>query len=574
MADAKGDGAGGIVAAFGEHDGGHSFVTLCDAVESEKIHEVVPQEDIHGTVEALRNGTAQVAVVPLMNSITQTDSATLAALASGEVKILGRVRRSTNHVLVGIKDYINAVDVKFQGSYGHEREGASSQISLDVEPGPKALARFVLLLRKVFASKSVYDQTRGKLTGSDFRHDIQVEHTANPVRVLLRYYRDRETGVVWDGLEGLPTRPLGGQSAGPAPGPQVGQGGTIQFPTLGQQQAPVRPLDANFFSAAMVAEGLLTSAQKVCGLLPGQKRNRLCSQRLSEINATLRELQTDSDAPRDLPNNVTTFLVVAAKSHKGGVVWEDGRERRETVMTPLQDDLARLTEAGKKLDPNDPKTPDLKAKYAAQIKAIQAEIDGVKDLAFGPSKAECSWRATFLLKLSAEGDWDRALKAFKDKAEVWFPECKLKFDQAPDRLTHNGKPVLLVSAFASGIAAEGMAKTQAEKIEKRLNEHAEKVKKGETGRLMMPVFSDKKPDDFTFEPKILGVYPAWAVSGVHRTWAAEPEAGKDVKKADKKPLSLAGIALFMAFWFMIIFFFTLLSTSYGQAWIGRMWNLL
>ena len=56
--------------------------------------------------EAVAAGQATYAVVPLYNSITQWDGATLKALASGGFEIFAQLCMPTSYVLVAHKDYM------------------------------------------------------------------------------------------------------------------------------------------------------------------------------------------------------------------------------------------------------------------------------------------------------------------------------------------------------------------------------------------------------------------------------------------------------------------------------------
>jgi hypothetical protein len=562
MADEKAEGAKstGLVAVFGENDGGQAFVALCDTIQPGSIHEVIPQEDVWSTSEAIRNNHAQIAMVPLSNSITQSEAATLAALASGDVKILARVRKQTNHVLVALRDHVIEVDRNFHGSYGSHRGGASSALpqqtppapeantdsgaapgaatETDVQtlaepkpqiwlsgdgvvapdPGPQALSRFVLLLKKVFSSTTVYEQTRGKLTGSDFRHDIQLEHTSNPVRVLLRYFKERTTQMVWNKLEGSQGGPARGYSApgGYAPtGMPLGGNAPILMP---QPQPRPEPIDIDFFGAALVAEGLIDRAHALCLIGPDGPEKQQCSQRLSEVYETLCELKINSRAPRDLPNNETIFLLIGPKNEKLNIDWN-------------------------------------------------AE----------PKSAPRAWRATFLIKPKNEADWIIALRAFEEKVKNRFPEMKLRFDQAPDRLSHGGKTVLLISArieSSTGETSDALGKAAAQRLGAMLKQHEETLRMSEAGRAAS-WFSSVLDDHHKFEAKLLGVYPAWVINRETGKWLAEPAAGMAPEKKTESTVSAGGtwaIILFVLFWVVLIFTIAVTSTPFGKAWATRMWS--
>jgi hypothetical protein len=589
-----------FVVAFGESDGGHSFVTLSDAIDAEHIKSVQPQDDVWGAIDSLRNGSAQIAVIPFSNKITSAEAATVAGLASGDLKILGQIQRRTNHVLVGLKHNINRVDqAAREAGYSdammsHTSDGAKHPFTVS-EPTTEAVKQFVFLLHVVHSSKTVFDQTRGKLTGSDFRSAIRVEHTSNPMRVLLRDHRDRKTQAIVDAIErkNAPPRPMV-----PAGTPQaMGQGGTAPISLYQQEQRHEKPIAEDFFSAALVAEGLLESANRVCQVGPGLKANKLCSQRLSEITEHLYELQTDAEAPLDLPNNVTTFLVVQAANAKLGegvkkkFPWESGATRlagqRAEIEEAIKDCQFRIKrlEAGiadTKATLNDEATTPLKgAELKEQIERLEAKVsaenkelsvlrdklNGLDGRVHGPSSAKASLRAAFLLAVDgADADWSKAFKRFETKMDEKFKGLKLKFDQSPELANHLGKQVLLVSARIDGADASKAGQIEGE-ISRFFKKQKEYDSKAASGLAWLADQASGQPKKF--EPKLLGVYPSWIVSGAQRDqWTAESAAAAKLPEAlaIKSTMNLMGVALFVLFWILVIFLITVTSTSYGQAW--------
>jgi hypothetical protein len=592
-----------FVVSFGESDGGHSFVTLAAAIEPDFIKSVQPQEDAWGAIDALKNGSAQIAVLPFSNRITSAEAATVAGLASGELKILGQIQRKTNHVLVGLKDYIIQVADKFPDAYTYGKDAprrtadgphtslARRFAAYEDDTPDGAKARFVLLLHVVFSSKSVFDQTRGKLTSSDFRNDIKVEHTSNPMRILLRHYRERVTQSVRGALEAQPkqtsTQKGGYEAVADAKGNIVFQ--KDQNSQKDRQNFEM-PIDEEFFSAALVAEGLLSSARRVCGM--GPNRNRLCSQRLSEITETLRELQTDYDTPFDLPNNDTTFLVVTSanaklsdKVKKGGF-WESGDDALAAETQRLQTDIENLKKKVQQfragIVDSDAKivNPELsasirqteevgKANLAAQIKeceaeikAIQSEIDTLATKVLGPvgKGAKPSYRVAFLMSVEGhDSDWSKAFKFFEKKMEARFQHLKMKFDQSPELTTHHGKPVLLFSARLDGVSGTGT-------VEADISGFFKKEKEIKTGSAWM--YDRIAGKDQKFEPKLLGVYPSWIAHGRELLeWSPEGKSAPSDPTGRSPWLYWMTILTFVMFWVAVIFVLTVSSTPYGRAWL-------
>jgi hypothetical protein len=581
-----------FVVAFGESDGGHSFVTLSDAIDAEHIKSVQPQDDVWGAIDALRNGSAQIAVIPFSNKITSAEAATVAGLASGDLKILGQIQRRTNHVMVGLKHNIRRVyqaakDARYTDDASSGSDGNSSTLGSSGaggEPSDDAVRQFVFLLHMVYSSKTVFDQTRGKLTSSDFRSAIRVEHTSNPMRVLLRDHRNRKTQAIVSTLENSTPRSTGAA----APGYQAIQ---LTPPATVEKQ-----IEENFFSAALVAEGLLSSANHVCRVGPDLKPNKLCSQRLSEMNEYLVELKTDAEAPLDLPNNVTTFLVVQAANaklggkDKKGVPWAKTSARLSEMLNALAEDTraaesrvarfsAAIESAKKQLEgATDPlhavdlkeQISRLEGEYSSSSKQLaslrESKVKSEQPTS-GPDPEHASYRIALLLAVdSSDSDWAKSFKLFEAKMEKHFKWLKLKFDQSPELATHLGKQVLLVSARAGAATSKNAAKIEADlnNFFRREKEQASKI------AASLSVLADQRAGSAVkFEPKLLGIYPSWSVTGPDRnTWL--PEDGKskpDNDFAALKTLNVMGILLFVTFWMLVIFLVTVTSTPYGRSWV-------
>lgn len=608
MAEAYGDtDKDKFVVAFGESDGGHSFVTLSDAIDAEYIKSVQPQDDVWGAIDALRNGSAQIAVIPFSNKITSAESASVAGLASGDLKILGQIQRRTNHVLVGLKHNINRVDQAaresgYADAMMSNTADAARHAGHGGDPTPEAVKQFVFLLHVVHSSKTVFDQTRGKLTGSDFRSAIRVEHTSNPMRVLLRDHRERKTMAIVDAMErkNAPPRPTLAMGT-----PQsMGQGGTGNpFAVNFAEPRHEKPIEEDFFSAALVAEGLIESANRVCRVGPGLKPNKLCSQRLSEITEHLFELQTDAEAPLDLPNNVTTFLVVQAANAKLGdglkkkFPWDSGETRLAGQRSQIEDDIrtcqvkikrfeaaiestkAQLSEAADPLKAAEYKEhiERLEVESSHQEKelaALKKSLSALDGRVLGPSSAKPSLRAAFLLAVDgADADWSKAFKLFETRMGEKFKSLKLRFDQSPELANHLGKQVLLVSARidGAGSASAGQIEGDISRFFKRQKEQESKAASSLAWLADQTAGGQPKK----FEPKLLGVYPSWAVSGAHRDqWSAE--GASSAKKADvqsiKRTMNLMGIVFFVLFWVAVIFLVTVTSTPYGRTWAMGLWE--
>jgi predicted nucleic acid-binding Zn-ribbon protein len=532
-------------------------VTLSDAIDPEAIKSVQPQDDVWGAIDALRNGSAQIAVIPFSNKITSAESATVAGLASGELKILGQIQRRTNHVLVGLKHNILEVyNAAAETAYGaSEFSSASSNLNdrpSDEEKERAAKKQFVFLLHVVHSSKSVFDQTRGKLTASDFRSAIRVEHTPNPMRVLLRDLRDRKAQDIVDAMQR--------KNRSIRPNDASGGRGGYQPIALFSEPRNVRPIEQDFFSAAVVAEGLLSSAEMVCKTGPDMKQ--MCSQRLSEITEHLWELKTDAEAPLDLPNNDTTFLVVQAanaktsKDKKKKFPWAtDARRfeaRRENLaldIRALETNVSRFEAAAastaKQLDDErDPmKVIEIKeqaARLDSEISARKSELSAARERlngqlvnVAGPNPEKASLRAAFLVPVdSAEADWSKAFREFELRMNDRFRGLKLKFDQSPELATHLGKQVLIVSA-----KIDGGASAKAAQVENEIGSYFKTLKAAETkgpGLIegffiwFFGLFGIKLGQEpRKFDAKLLGVYPSWSVSGSSREiWLPEGEKPK------------------------------------------------
>jgi hypothetical protein len=440
----------------------------------------------------------------------------------------------------------------------------------------------------VYSSKTVFDQTRGKLTGSDFRSAIRVEHTSNPMRVLLRDHRSRQTQAIIGTLETW-------SNAGPAK-QQPGGAQPIVLPGLTGGPSPhvEKPIEENFFSAALVAEGLLDSANRVCGVGPGLKPNKLCTQRLSEITEHLVELQTDAEAPHDLPNNVTTFLVVQAANAKlsDGVKkkfpWESGDTRMAAHRAGVEEEIRTYQNT---LNRHQAGIDDLTQKIAAtseplkvaemkeQIARLEEDKSAVSreiasrrdhlvnlaDRKLGPASADPSYRVAFLLSVDgADADWSKTFKNFELKMGDKFKSLKLKFDQSPELTQHLGKSVLLVSAKGQGITKDNVAKVEAE-IGRHLKQQKEKESESKVGALLADRPSAKAT--VKVDAKLLGVYPSWTVSGAQRDlWIAEGKSTEDKAPDAARVFSALGVFFFVLFWMLVIFLVTVTSTPYGSAW--------
>jgi hypothetical protein len=590
-----------FVVAFGESDGGHAFVTLSDAINANSIKAVQPQDDVWGAIDSLRNGSAQIAVIPFSNKITSAEAATVAGLASGDLKILGQIQRRTNHVLVGLKHNIQRVDQAARDAgYGDAMMSSTTsgqqQDSPSGGPTAEAIKQFVFLLHVVHSSKSVFDQTRGKLTGSDFRSAITVEHTSNPMRVLLRDHRERKTMAIVDAMERKAGQP--GARPGVSAMPQTGvmTGGGYQPISLGQPEVRhEKPIEHDFFSASLVAEGLLESANRVCQIGPGLKPNKLCSQRLSEMNEHLCELKTDAEAPLDLPNNVTTFLVVQAANAKlsdglkKAFPWDDGSQRLAAQRAKLEQDIKACQFTLDKFDADIEATQAQMEATQDQVRkvAFSEQIDNLKsgkkaydnelaklrtamgqlsEKVLGPKDVKPALRAAFLLSVEGqEADWSKLFKRFEEQMSKRFKHLDLKFDQSPELASHLGKNVLLVSARADGADPAKAAHYESEitKYFKKVKEHESKT---ETTLSAMADFAAGGPPK-KFESKLLGIYPSWVVKGAHRDqWFAD---GKSEAAKPKKPpaINAFSVMMFVLFWIALIFLVTVTSTPYGQAWV-------
>ncbi len=193
------------------------------------------------------------------------------------------------------------------------------------------------------------------------------------------------------------------------------------------------------------------------------------------------------------------------------------------------------------------------------------------DLQMGPLNAEPSWRVTFLLKLKSEENWIELLKDFEKTIKGALPNLNLKFDQAADRLAHQGKPVLLVSALINGHAGDdwkAFGKKAKELLEHEHKKHDRHMKMLEAGAAGW--FANGEDPAKKLEWKLCGVYPSWMIEPSSGAWLPE------FTKVDEQKVqgSWAGWMLFALLWVVLVFGIIMLSQPNGAAELNRIWQEL
>jgi outer membrane protein OmpA-like peptidoglycan-associated protein len=256
--------------------------------------------------EAVAAGQATYAVVPYYNSITQTDGATLKALATGGFEVFAQVCMPTSYVLVAHTDYID----EFLQTYTSIKE-------LGEDPSPEDKAKiYTRFLTRIYVGAHADEQYRGRLIRPDLKNST-VELSRNPLRVLEELSRsDQMTQMMKVGRD---TRQEKGIYLGG--GQQVLVRDTVQAP------------------AALVAAGLLDA--------PGDPEGWDQPGSLGEIVALLRKLlvllNVYSFGAPDLPENTTQYLLVGRRGDTAPP--KDALKLPATVTTRI---MTMVRPAGKK----------------------------------------------------------------------------------------------------------------------------------------------------------------------------------------------------------------------------------
>ena len=233
--------------------------------------------------EAVAAGQANYAVVPFYNSITQSDGATLKALASGHFEVFAQVCMPTSYVLVAHTDYID----EFLQTYGSIKE-------LGDDPSPEDKAKiYTRFLTRIYVGAHADEQYRGRLIRPDLKNST-VELSRNPLRVLEELCRsDQMMQMMKYGRTGNQ------ETRGDRSGGGIYLGTATQTRVVETVQAP----------AALVAAGLLDA--------PGDPEGWDQPGSLGEIVSLLRKLlvllNVYSFGAPDLPENTTQYLMIGRR---------------------------------------------------------------------------------------------------------------------------------------------------------------------------------------------------------------------------------------------------------------------
>ncbi len=232
--------------------------------------------------EAVAAGQANFAVVPYYNSITQTDGATLKALASGQFEVFAQVCMPTSYVLVAHTDYID----EFLQTYTSVKD-----LGDDASPEDKAKI-YTRFLTRIYVGAHADEQYRGRLIRPDLKNTT-VELSRNPLRILEELSRsDQMLQMMKFGRVEQNSGTRGDRS-----------GGSIQLGTT------TRAIDTVQAPAALVAAGLLDA--------PGDPDGWDQPGSLGEIVSLLRKLlvllNVYSFGAPDLPENTTQYLLIGRR---------------------------------------------------------------------------------------------------------------------------------------------------------------------------------------------------------------------------------------------------------------------
>lgn len=246
----------------------------------ESVAHLIFRNTVAESLDSVAAGQANFAVVPLYNTITQWDGATLKALSTGQFEIFAEVCMPTSYVLVAHQDYMS----EFVRTYASIKD---PNATLTREDEAKIYTRF---LTKIYVSNQAEQQYRGRLLRPDMTQ-ASVELSRNPLRVLEEITR---SDLVKAMMRGAPPPTL--------PGNQSGGGihlGVATAPVMDSLQAP----------AALVAQGLLEA--------PGNPEGWDRPGSLGEIVGLLRKLLVLLDvysfgAP-DLPQNSTQYVLLGRR---------------------------------------------------------------------------------------------------------------------------------------------------------------------------------------------------------------------------------------------------------------------
>lgn len=255
-------------------------------LKASSIGHLIFRTTVSDALDAVIAGQANAAVVPLYNSITQWDGATLKALASGSFEIFGQICMPTSYVLAAHKEYMQAIVDRYQQLSDKEEK-------LSPERAKKIYARF---LTRIFVGAQAEEQYRGRLVRPDMAQ-ATIEHTRNPLRVLEEIARnelinDLKTGTSRHGRNSR----------------DVGMGGSIilDYPV---RQASISELNV---PATLIAAGLIDMQQDP----DGWDRHGAVGEIVSVLRNLLELLDVYSFGAPDLPNNKTQYILIGRKGSK------------------------------------------------------------------------------------------------------------------------------------------------------------------------------------------------------------------------------------------------------------------
>lgn len=313
-----------LFVCFPESDGGHSYLAARELLNPKSVAHLIFRNTVAESFEAVAAGQANYAVVPFYNSITQTDGATLKALASGQFEVFAQVCMPTSYVLVAHTDYID----EFLQTYTSIKE-------LGPDPSPEDKAKiYTRFLTRIYVGAHADEQYRGRLIRPDLKNST-VELSRNPLRVLEELCRsDQMMQMMKVGRAGV--EPRGDRS-----------GGGIYLQTAQQ----TRVIDTVQAPAALVASGLLDA--------PGDPEGWDQPGSLGEMVSLLRKLlvllNVYSFGAPDLPENTTQYLLIGRRGDaapaKDALNWPAAERKVSTRIMAMIRPLVKKSSADQWLKP-------------------------------------------------------------------------------------------------------------------------------------------------------------------------------------------------------------------------------
>lgn len=275
-----------LFVSFAESDGGHSYLATRAMLKASSIGHLIFRTTVSDALDAVIAGQANAAVVPLYNSITQWDGATLKALASGSFEIFGQICMPTSYVLAAHKEYMQAIVDRYQ-------QLSDKDEKLSPERAKKIYARF---LTRIFVGAQAEDQYRGRLVRPDMAQ-ATIEHTRNPLRVLEEIARNELINEIKTG-----TSRHGRSSRDNGMGGQI----ILDYPV---RQTSISELNV---PATLIAAGLLDTQQDP----DGWDRHGSVGEIVSVLRNLLELLDVYAFGAPDLPNNKTQYILIGKKGEK------------------------------------------------------------------------------------------------------------------------------------------------------------------------------------------------------------------------------------------------------------------